>query len=148
MKKILLSAIVFGIMILGLNSLAKAQCNDELAGKCMPDIGNYKFLKSFPVRLKETKKGAPLETVKFNVTLNQGVTYKIVACNASEFPGKAVISLNQGMKMLGTSYDATTKKHYPGIIYQATSSGIYSLSFYFEDGKEGCAVGIISQASK
>lgn len=147
MKKILLTTIVFGIIILGFTKLTNAQCNDELTGKCMPDIGNFKFLKSFPIRLKETKKGAPLETVKFNVTLNQGVTYKIVACNASEFPGKSVISLNQGMKMLGTTYDATTKKHYPGIIYQCTASGIYSLSFYFEDGLEGCAVGIISQAN-
>lgn len=147
MKKILLYSFVIGLFILGLNSQSMAQCNDELASKCMPDIGNYKFLKSFPIRLKETKKGAPLETVKFNVTLNQGVTYKIVACNASEFPGKAIISLNQGMKMLGTTYDATTKKHYPGILYQCTASGIYSLSFYFEDGLEGCAVGIISQAN-
>ncbi len=143
MKKIFILLATF-ILIFALKN-GFSQCNDNLLNVCMPNIGPNKFLKSYPVRLQASKQGAPMEQVKYNITLNSGVTYKILACNASEFPGKVIINLNQGMRLIATTYDEATKKHYPSLTYQCKMSGLYSLTFYFEDGKEGCAVGILSQ---
>lgn len=147
MKKILFSISILFIVALFSNNQASAQCNDDLLGTCMPQIGKFKFLKHFPVRLKESKSGAPIEKVKFKITLSKGNTYRIVACNAQEFPGKVVMNLYQGMRLVATSYDQATKKHYPGMNYTCQMSGIYNLTFNFEDGKEGCAVGILSQGN-
>ncbi len=146
MKRILITISLIFVITLFVNEKAYSQCNDDLLGTCMPSIGNYKFLKHFPVRLKKSKSGAPIERVKYKITLSKGNTYKIVACNAKEFPGKVVMNLYQGMRLVATSYDAATKKHYPGMTYTCQMSGIYNLTFNFEDGEEGCAVGIISQA--
>lgn len=147
MKKIFFPLILFVITLFGTQEKAYSQCNDDLLGTCMPNIGNYKFLKHFPARLKETKQGAPIERVKYKITLNKGITYKMVACNASEFPGKVIINLYQGMRLVATSYEPSTKKHFPGIMYECQMSGIYDITFHFEDGLEGCAVGILSQAN-
>ena len=145
MKKILLSISILFLIALFANNSASAQCNDDLLGSCMPQIGKFKFLKHFPVRLKESKSGAPIEKVKFKITLSKGNNYIFAACNAQEFPGKVVMNLYQGMRLVATSYDQATKKHYPKMNYNCSMSGIYNLTFNFEDGHEGCAVGILSQ---
>lgn len=145
MKKILFSISLILIVSVFFSTKGYSQCNDDLLGTCMPKIGKSKFLKHFPIRLKESKSGAPIEKVKFKITLSKGNTYNFMICNAQEFPGKAVINLYQGMRLVATSYDQSTKKHYPGVTYNCSTSAIYNLTFNFEDGKEGCAVGIMAQ---
>lgn len=146
MRKLKYIFLFFALIII--NSNIFAQCNDELLNKCTPSIGEFKFLKGFPVRLNATKKGEAVEQVKYPVTLSSGVTYKIVACEAAEFEGKVIISLFMGMQLVGTSYDPNTKKHLAGILFPCNRSGVYNLSFYFEDGKEGCAMGVLSQQNQ
>lgn len=122
-----------------------AQCGDELLDICYPKIGDYKYIKSYPIRLKKSRKGEPPIIAKYAVVLNGGVKYKIVGCNATDFDGKIVITLYNGDTMIGSTYDYNIGKEYPGIEFECKKSGVYYLSFYFRDGKEGCAICILAQ---
>jgi len=145
MKKYILLSVLFAFfaIVAGMNQ-AKAQCGDGLLNVCHGKLGESKFLKSFPVQLAKQKKGDPLPVVKYTYVFNSGVTYRIFVCNAQEVPGKAIISLYHNDNMIGTTYLVDSKKHFPFIQFECKMSGVYSLSFYFEDGEEGCAMGIVS----
>lgn len=123
----------------------KAQCNDELLGICYPTIGNYKFLKSYPVKMKKSKKGEPPMTGQNSIVLNSGVTYRFSACNASDYDGKIVVTLFSGSSMVSSNYNATSGTFYPGFDFQCKKSGVYYISFYFDGGKEGCSMILMSQ---
>ncbi len=137
---ILLSLFAFGA---GINQ-AQAQCGEGLIDVCHGKLGESKFLKSFPVQLAKQKKGDPLPVVKYTFVFNSGMTYRIYVCNAQEKPGKGIISLYHQDNMIGTTYMVDSKKHFPFIQFECKMSGAYSLSFYFEDGEEGCAMGVVS----
>ncbi len=121
-----------------------SQCGDALLDVCHEKIGDTRFIKSFPVQLEAQKPGGSLPVVRYSMVLNSGTTYRLVACNAKEFPGKVIFSLNFQDKLIVTSYSLDTKKHFPSVEFTCGMSGLYHIDFYFEDGKEGCAVGIVS----
>ena len=141
MKKIFLLLLV----LFGLNVVSKAQCSDELLGVCYPNIGNYKFLKSYPIKMKKSKKGDPPSVAQNSLVLNAGVTYRIAACNASEYKGKIIVALYSGSAMISSNYDPKTKTFYPGFEFACKKSGVYYFSFYFEDGLEGCGIVLLAQ---
>jgi hypothetical protein len=144
MKKFFIIPILL-IAFLILSGNVYSQCNDQLQTSCSGGIGSdYKYLKNFPVKLAKSSKEAPVSQ-KYQITLSGGTTYKLTACNASEFEGKVIVSLYNGFALVATTYVADTKKHYPSIEFPCKMSGSYNLTFYFEDGKEGCAVCILSQ---
>ena len=144
MKKIFyLFAITFCVV---LSNQVFSQCdNEELLDVCYPKIGDYKYVKNYPIQLKKTRKGEPPVVIKRAVVLNGGVKYKIVACNNNEYDGKVVISLYSGDALIGTTYDYNKNKEYSFIEYDCKKSGVYYLSFYFREGREGCALCILAQ---
>ncbi|MBU0489155.1 MAG: hypothetical protein KKA07_07265 [Bacteroidetes bacterium] len=144
MKKFLY-IILLGFIFL-IPGKASAQCNDELLNVCYPSLGEFKYLKSWPVKIKKNKKkGAPPSVLRFNVVLNGGYKYILTACDAEEYEGKVVISLYSGNALVGSSYDAKTNKDYKKFIFDCKKSGVYYVSFYFIDGEEGCAIGVLGQ---
>jgi hypothetical protein len=144
MKKFLMIPMLI-ITFLLFSSIAYSQCNDQLQTSCSGGIGaDFKYLKNFPVKLAKSSKEAPVSQ-KYQITLSGGTTYKFTACNASELEGKVIVSLYNGFALVATTYVSESKKHYPYIEFPCKMSGNYNLTFYFEDGKEGCAVCILSQ---
>ncbi|MEI7596440.1 MAG: hypothetical protein WCK02_11880 [Bacteroidota bacterium] len=141
MKKLIFILVAF----IGIQGISMAQCSDELLGVCYPAIGNYKFLKSYPIKMKKSKKGQPPGVAQNSIVLNAGVTYRVTPCNASEYEGKLVVSLYSGDAMVSSSYDPKSKTHYPGFEFQCRKSGVYYLSFYFDEGLEGCGMVLLSQ---
>lgn len=141
-----LIAIIAIVIISGFTKNVVAQCDDQLIEVCYPEIGDFKFLKHYPVRFKKSKKEAPL-TGKNVLVLNQDTKYKIVVCNASDYDGQLVFQLYQSStnSLVGTTYDPGTKKGLKGFEFICRASGIYYLTYYFLDGKEGCAVIMTSE---
>ncbi|MBS4014100.1 MAG: hypothetical protein KGZ97_10160 [Bacteroidetes bacterium] len=123
-----------------------AQCGDALLDACHSKLGETRFLKSFPVQLEEQKPGTSLPVVRYSIVFNAGTTYRIFACNAQEFPGKVIFSLNFQDKLLVTSFSIDSKTHFPHIDFPCNMSGLYHIDFYFEEGKKGCAVGVVSSS--
>lgn len=126
---------------------AWSQCG-TLLDVCHSKLDNARFLKSWPVQLPQQGRGEGLPQVSFKMPLTSGTTYKIFACNASELPGKVIISIrNHNDDLVITSYLVEQKRHLPIIMFPVGMSGIYTFSFYFEDGQEGCAVGVVSSVN-
>jgi hypothetical protein len=135
------------IFILALSSNSYAQCS-SLLDVCHGKLGDARFLKSWPVQLAQQGRGEAIPQVSFKMPLSSGSTYKIFACNAQELPGKVIISIrNQNDDLVVTSYMHEQKRHIETIMFPVGMSGIYTFSFYFEDGKEGCAVGVVSSVN-
>lgn len=126
---------------------AFSQCGEDLVDICHGKLEDARFIKSWPVQLPARAKGETLPQVSFKLPLTSGNTYKIFACNADEYPGKVIISIrNQNDDLVVTSYVVEQNRHIPIIMFPVSMSGIYTFSFYFEDGREGCAVGVVSIA--
>lgn len=138
MKKIIviIFAILFGFQI----NHVFAQ-SDELVNVCALGIGNATYLKDYKVKMSGSSVSPPV--TKFNVIMNKGTMYKLTACNAEGYAGKAVIQLGEKNKVLGTNLkaDGTFVK---AVGFQCQKTGMYSISVSFKDGKEGAAVVILS----
>ncbi len=142
MKKIIIFPILFFVMFFATKTYS--QCG-SLLDICHGKLDNARFLKSWPIQLPEQERGEALPQVSFKMPLSSGNTYKIFACSAEELPGKVIISIrNHNEDLVITSYLVEEKRHLPLIMFPVAMSGIYTFSFYFEDGKEGCAVGVVS----
>lgn len=142
MKKILLIIFLLGFM--GISDNASGQCGDALLDICHGKLGDTRFLKSFPIEHEAKKSGEALKITRYNMVFNSGTTYKIFACNAEEYQGKVIISLYHQDRLMGTTYLVDQKRHLPHMQFNCGMSGIYHIDFYFEDGKQGCAVGVVS----
>ena len=140
MKKIFI-LICFYMFIV---TAANAQCGDALIDVCHGKIGDFRFLKSFPVQLEAQKPGAALPVTRYSMVMNSGTRYRIVVCNAQELPGQAIFSIYFQDRLIVTSYSLDNKSHFPYIEFTSSMSGLYHLDFYFEDGREGCAMGVVS----
>lgn len=146
MKRYLLASLLFTLTFLSQSVFA--QSGDDLLNLCHGKLGDSRFLKSWPVQLPEQGRGEPIPQQSFKMPLNSGTTYKIYGCNAEELPGKVIISVrDQNDRLILTTYLIDQKKHIPQLNFQVNSSGIYSFSFYFEDGKQGRAVGVVSSVN-
>lgn len=143
MKKILILFVFLAVITLGKSF---AQCGDALIDICHAKLGDTRFLRSFPVQLEGQKPGTSLPVVRYSMVMNAGTTYRIVVCNAMEYAGKAIFSLNFQDRLIVTSYNLDTKTHFSHIDFPCNASGLYHIDFYFEDGKEGCAMGVVSAA--
>jgi hypothetical protein len=143
MKKRLLFLFIF-LSVGLLNISAFCQCGNGLLDYCLEKTKEERFLRSFPVQLDQQGKGEALPVRKYNMVLTSGSTYRITTCNASEFPGKVIVSVHYEDELLASSYIIEEQKHLPFLLFDCQTSGIYSLSFYFENGMKGCALGIIS----
>ena len=123
---------------------ARSQCGNDLLDVCAEKFQGGRFIRSFPVQLEGQRQGETLPVRKYNILLSNGTTYKISACNANEYPGRAIISIHHEDELIGSTYLLETREHLPFLLIDCTQTGLYNLSIYFENGLEGCAVGIIS----
>jgi hypothetical protein len=140
--------ILISFLFLAFNSnQLYSQCGNLLE-VCHQKLDDARFLKSWPVQLPQQGRGETLPQVSFKMPLSSGTTYKIFACNAEELPGNVIISIrNHNDDLVITSYLVEQKRHLPMIVFPVAMSGIYTFSFYFEDGQEGCAVGVVSSVN-
>jgi len=148
MKKSLI-ILLFPVLLIFSTTEVKAQCNSSLATECSANLGeDATYLKELRARLKARKKGQQKPVARFSLLLNKGNHYRFNVCNAEEFESKAVLQLYDKTKLLGTSYFAKTGKHYPYFDFICPKTGVYKVLISFDEGKEGCAVGILSLIKK
>lgn len=120
-----------------------AQCNDQLLAVASERLENYNYVKDFKIKMKKGKKGdVPFQ--RSTVILNAGFKYKIFTANAKEFDGKLVADFFSQEGLLASTYAPSSKKHYESIEFECRKTGVYFLTLYFEEGKEGCGVCVLS----
>jgi len=148
MKKYIILLLVPAFTVFFSNE-AKAQCNSSLVTVCSAKLSDdATYLKELRARLKAHQKGQQKPVARFSLLLNKGNHYRFNVCNAQEFDSQAILQLYDKGKLLGTSFFAKTNKHYPSFDFICPKTGVYKVLISFEDGKEGCAVGILSLVKK
>lgn len=142
MKKILCTlAILLGFCYMGLSE-AYAQCDAEkftekiISG--LPDGAT--FLKSYKI----DGEGGRKDKIEFPYIFRQNSTYLINIANKDpELKGVVLNLYDSNRNLIGTSYDASSKKFRQGLGYTCSSTGVYYLTFSFEGAKDYCAAAVL-----
>jgi len=138
---------LFAIFILNNNS-AKAQSGQELVDLCNIIADDATYLKDFQVKLDAAKPGEEKPNMKFSVVLSKSTQYRFSICNSKDYPGKAIISLYDNNRLLGTNYVVATGKNYPSFDFKCQSTGVYHIFIDFKEGEQGLAVVLLSFVQK
>ena len=144
MKKLLIP-IIFLFVLVSFGTTAKAQCNDKLVTDCALQVGDKAtYIKEFKVRLKKKRGKSNAPIAQFSIVLSKGQHYRFNVCNAIEFEGEAVLQLYDSDKMLGSTFDLARGRDYKSFDFMCRKTTTYNIYVSFKEGKEGCAVGILS----
>lgn len=128
---------------------ATAQCNSTLVTVCSAEIGeDATYLKELRAKLQAHKKGQQKPVARYSLLLNKGNHYRFNVCGAQEFDSEPILQLYDKSKLLGSTYYAKTDRHYPAFDFICPKTGVYKVLVSFTEGKEGCAVGILSLIKK
>lgn len=134
------------VLVSSFNNVRKKDCNPLiLLDEAVKKMKKFTLIKDYPFNFREKKKKDGIEYLKQMITLNRGVRYKFLAIPNKEFEGKPIVSIYLSEKtdiIVATSYNTKTKAFYDEIEFECKTTGNYCLSFCFQDGLEGCAVGV------
>ena len=86
--------------------------------------------------------------MKFSVVLSKSTQYRFSICNSKDYPGKAIVSLYDNNRLLGTNYVVATGKNYPFFDFKCQATGVYHIFIDFKEGEQGLAVVLLSFVKK
>ena len=145
MKKIIYLILVSTMVIL-FNTSASAQCNPKLVDICKGQNKGASYMKHFISKLKAAQPKKPKPISKYAMVLSKGNHYRFNIANAKEYPGKGILQLYDGDKLMGTTY--FKGKDYKSFEFPCSKTGKYTIYISYAAGKMGCAVGMISLVKK
>ncbi len=130
---------VVGIILLSSASLANVDCEDEdFLDDCAAQIQGYKYLKANKVNISAEEKG---KIVELSSVFSTGSTYILTACSGGA--GMKVTLYDRTKKKIMNNYNSAKKTYYPFITYKCNATGVYYITYEFENGGAGCGVGIV-----
>lgn len=137
--------LIFSIIFLFAGLGAVSAQTDQLISKCALNAGtDAKYLKDFRVQLGKAENQNELR-YKANMSLWKNTKYRFSMCNADNSVGRLILTIkDETNKVVLTSYDNKTGKTYASIDFTCNKSGIYQLSYDFENWQQGSGVGIVS----
>jgi hypothetical protein len=139
-KSILTLAILFTFGLLSFG-----QVTDPLISKCATNAGaNCRYLKDFRIQLGKASTQSELR-YKANMSLWKNTRYRFTMCNADNSKGQLILSIkDESNKQILSSFDKKTGKIYPFIDFECQKSGIYQISYDFNNWQQGSGVGVVS----
>jgi len=122
-----------------------AQCGNELVEKAASQSGaNTVYLREFKVKFDGSERGKAIPVAKFPVLLSKNTTYRFNVCSAEEYKGKAILQLYLKDKLIGSTFDTQTLTDLRSFDFTTEKAATYEVVMSFNEGKPGCAVGILS----
>jgi hypothetical protein len=118
----------------------KPTCDPEgLLKTHVAELGDYKFIKAFPVVI--SKKGA---TDEFSYVLSKETSYCVVVCPSgdNELP-LLVTLLNREKKAVASNYNKATRKFEREIKFECADTGVYYVQSSFKGEGKGCGLNIL-----
>lgn len=145
-------SIIFSFCFFASFIIKKKECDRQaLLDIATTKIKKFVLIKDYPFSFKKKKKNDPIEYSKQTVMLNRGITYRFYAVKNEEFEGVPIVYIYNNEKqefLLGSTYNTALNKFYDEIKFECKSTGNYCLSFCFQDGLEGCGLGVFSSNVK
>ena len=130
------------------HSQMSAQCDNTLVDKAVSQSGvGAVYLRDFKVKFDGPEKGKAIPTAKYPVLLSKNTTYRFNVCNAEEYDGKVILQLFLKDKLIGSTFDVQTSTDLQRFDFKSEKATTYEVVMSFDQGKPGCAVGILSMVS-
>lgn len=137
------------LLTISFSEVSAQPCNDELVNVCALKAGdNYMYIQNFKVKLPKFKKGKPEPMMKYSVVLKKDMLYRFNICSSTDMEGEAVLQLYDSERMIASNVNLNTGATYGGFDFSCKKSSIYYVVIAFKEGKEGCAVGLLSMFVK
>lgn len=116
------------------------QCDpDKLFKKHSAALGDYSFIKSFPL---EIEKGE--DKAEYFYIMSRDVNYRIVVCSENSYQNRMIINLyGRDKKPLTSNYDKRTKTYTETLDFICPSTGVYRVEAFFEHHQKGCGLNIL-----
>ena len=126
-----------------------AQCNNQLVDSALARAGQDAiYMRDFKVKFGEGTMENPVPVGSYMVWLNKDVKYRFTVANAEEFPGNAIIHLYKRNQLLGSTYDTDKSVDNQQFDFSCPQTARYQVLISFNEGKEGCAAGVLSMILK
>lgn len=127
------------------HSQVNAQCGNELVEKAASQSGdNAVYLREFKVKFDGSERGKAIPTAKYPILLSKNTTYRFNVCSAEEFEGKVILQLYLKDRLIGSTFDSQTSTDVQRFDLTCDKTATYEVVMSFNEGKPGCAVGILS----
>ena len=122
-----------------------AQCDNTLVDKAISQSGaNTEYLREFKVKFDGPEPGKAIPSAKYPLLLSKNTTYRFNVSNAEESEGKVILQLYLKDKLIGSTFDTQTATDLQRFDFACNKAATYEVVMSFDQGKPGCAVGILS----
>jgi hypothetical protein len=141
MKKTVISLIFF----IALGVLSHGQVTDPMISNCATNTGaDARYLKDFRIQLGKSSNQEELR-YKANMSLWKNTRYRFTMCNAENSKGQLILTIKDAAnKVILSSFDKISGKIYSFVDFECQKSGIYQISYDFNNGQQGSGVGVVS----
>lgn len=125
------------------------QCNSDLVNIAMAQSGkDALFIREFRVKLKKGSVRNPIPSVKYNVYLKEGSTYRYNIVNEPSSGSTAILQLFDSGKCVGSTFDNLLNENKKTFDYESPKTGSFQVVISFMEGNQGCAAGVMSLVEK
>jgi len=139
--KLIISILAFVL----LNLTVYSQCNNDLVDLAIAQSGqDAVFVREFKVKLQKGSVKTPNPTGKFNVYLKEKTNYRFNVASDKVSGAEAILQLYKDGQLVANTFDEANKENNKAFNYVAGKTGFFQVLVFFNEGKVGCAVGIMS----
>jgi hypothetical protein len=132
--KISIIALVFSA------STVNAQCDAEAqANACISKLQDgFTFLKTFKI----DGQGGAKAKVEYSYVFSKDTQYFLNICNNGEGTDGIIVTMYDSKRqMVSTNFNKG--KFYPGLVYPCNATGIYYITFTFQDSQNYCGGSVL-----
>ena len=138
-------SLLFLIIICLCPGRLSAQCDNTLVEKAASQSGdNAVYLREFKVKFDGSERGKAVPVARYPILLSKNTTYRFNVCNADEFEGRVILQLYLKDQLMGSTFDTQSATDLQRFDFTCDKAATYEVVMSFDQGKPGCAVGILS----
>ena len=142
-------SLLYLLIICLYHSQVNAQCDNTLVTKAVSQSGdNAEYLREFKVKFDGPERGKAIPVAKYPILLSKNTTYRFNVCNAEGFEGKVILQLYLKDQLMGSTFNTQTATDLRYFDFTCNKAATYEVVMSFDQGKSGCAVGILSLLNK
>ena len=140
MKKLSVNLSIIALVAFFSNT-AFAQCTtEEFEKKCVDKVNQlgFTFLKSYKIDGENKTK------IEYQYIFTKGSNYLVtIASKDTDNKGVVLNLYDSNRKLVVSNHENETKKYMAGLSYACNTTGIYYLSFTFENTRDKCAASVL-----
>ena len=134
---------ILGISIISIafsTTLIDAQCGaDAQANECISTLQDgFTFLKTFKI----DGQGGAKSKVEYSYVFSKDTQYFLNVCNDGDGTDGIVVTMYDSKRQM-ISTNINNGKYYPGLIYPCKATGIYYITFTFQNSQNYCGGGVL-----